>query len=162
MNIFRLDDDPKICAISHCDRHLVKMPLEYLDILKGLDHPLGRWTWECKENFGWLKTMAEEVCREFLYRYGQLHWCAKDLAILSVPSLLPFNNNYTEQPFIDEGISKITDSVVENYRSIYRGPKRHLCSWSHRLPPSWFSTSPKEGFLGTDKLFEELINVRSC
>ncbi len=160
MNIFRLDNDPIVCARNHCDRHVVKMPLEYLDILKGLDHPLGRWAWECWENFDWLKLMAEEVCREFFYRYRQLHWCAKDLAILSAPQLLPFNGHCTEQPFINEGVEVITNSVIENYRDIYRGPKRHLCTWSHRLPPVWFSPERKEGFLGTDKLFEELTNVR--
>lgn len=33
MNIFYLDHDPKICAAFHCDKHVVKMILEYAQIL---------------------------------------------------------------------------------------------------------------------------------
>ena len=33
MNIFYLDDDPKLCAQAHCDRHVVKMILEYAQIM---------------------------------------------------------------------------------------------------------------------------------
>ena len=29
MNIFFLDEDPKMCAQAHCDKHVVKMILEY-------------------------------------------------------------------------------------------------------------------------------------
>ena len=29
MNIFYLDRDPEPCAEAHCDRHSVKMPVEY-------------------------------------------------------------------------------------------------------------------------------------
>ena len=28
MNIFVLDDNPKLCAMVHCDKHVVKMILE--------------------------------------------------------------------------------------------------------------------------------------
>ena len=33
MNIFFLDDDPKMCAQAHCDKHVVKMILEYAQIM---------------------------------------------------------------------------------------------------------------------------------
>jgi len=33
MNIFRLDDDPKIAAIYHCDKHVVKMIVESAQML---------------------------------------------------------------------------------------------------------------------------------
>lgn len=33
MNIFYLDNDPKICARFHCDKHVVKMVLEYCQLL---------------------------------------------------------------------------------------------------------------------------------
>lgn len=33
MNIFVLDTDPEIAAILHCDKHIVKMPLETAQML---------------------------------------------------------------------------------------------------------------------------------
>lgn len=159
MNIFRLDEDPIICARYHCDRHLVKMPLEYFDLLMGLKHPLGEWVYESIDNYNWLRIMANEVCSEFFIRYGQVHWVAKPLARIEPVSKLP-EIGATEQPFINEGVELLAKSVVENYRSIYQGPKRHLCTWSHRLPPPWFSLNKREGFIGTDKLYKELINGR--
>lgn len=33
MNIFFLDRDPKICAQMHCDKHVVKMIIEYAQLL---------------------------------------------------------------------------------------------------------------------------------
>jgi hypothetical protein len=33
MNIFYLDEDPKICAQYHCDKHVVKMIIEYAQLL---------------------------------------------------------------------------------------------------------------------------------
>ena len=33
MNIFYLHNDPKICAEQHCDKHVVKMILEYAQLL---------------------------------------------------------------------------------------------------------------------------------
>ena len=33
MNIFDLDQDPKICAQMHCDKHVVKMIIEYAQLM---------------------------------------------------------------------------------------------------------------------------------
>ena len=33
MNIFFLDTDPKVCAQQHCDKHVVKMIVEYAQLL---------------------------------------------------------------------------------------------------------------------------------
>ena len=33
MNIFYLDPDPKICAEQHCDKHVVKMIIEYAQLM---------------------------------------------------------------------------------------------------------------------------------
>jgi hypothetical protein len=33
MNIFYLDKDPKVCATMHCDKHVVKMIIEYAQLL---------------------------------------------------------------------------------------------------------------------------------
>lgn len=33
MNIFKLDEAPEVAAMFHCDRHIVKMPIEYAQML---------------------------------------------------------------------------------------------------------------------------------
>ena len=33
MNVFYLDKDPKVCAEMHCDKHVVKMIIEYAQLL---------------------------------------------------------------------------------------------------------------------------------
>lgn len=33
MNIFYLDNDPKVCAEMHCDKHVVKMIIEYAQLM---------------------------------------------------------------------------------------------------------------------------------
>ena len=33
MNIFELDENPLVCASMHCDKHVVKMPIEYAQLL---------------------------------------------------------------------------------------------------------------------------------
>ena len=38
MNIFFLSLNPYLCAIYHCDRHVVKMILEYAQILCTVHH----------------------------------------------------------------------------------------------------------------------------
>lgn len=33
MNVFYLNEDPKVCAEEHCDKHVVKMVIEYAQLL---------------------------------------------------------------------------------------------------------------------------------
>ena len=33
MNVFYLDEDPKVCAQMHCDKHVVKMIIEYAQLM---------------------------------------------------------------------------------------------------------------------------------
>ena len=40
MNIFKLADYPKQCAEDHCDKHIVKMILEYGQLLSTAHHVL--------------------------------------------------------------------------------------------------------------------------
>jgi len=40
MNIFYLHNDPQVCAAYHCDKHVVKMILEYAQLLSTAHHEL--------------------------------------------------------------------------------------------------------------------------
>lgn len=41
MNIFWLDNDLRQCAIAHCDKHVVKMCVEYAQILSTVSRQAG-------------------------------------------------------------------------------------------------------------------------
>lgn len=162
MNIFRLDNDPKVCAKYHCDRHLVKMPMEYMAFLTGFKHPLTTWAHESVENFTWLLDLSTAVCEEYLFRYGQLHWLAQRFTTINVPEYL-VSNSPTEQPYIHESnLDRPTGDVVDCYRWLYCNVKFELCTWSFRLPPEWFSTEcdPIRYYIGDKQTFQKLIGER--
>ena len=73
MNIFVLDTDIKKCAQYHCDKHVVKMILESVQMLctalnkKGfttpyksthVKHPCVLWVESSHDNFLWLKNLT--------------------------------------------------------------------------------------------------------
>jgi hypothetical protein len=46
MNIFYLNPDPKICAEQHCDKHVVKMCIEYAQLLSTAHRVIDGNEWE--------------------------------------------------------------------------------------------------------------------
>ena len=79
MNIFYLDKNPDLSAQLHCDKHVVKMILEYAQMLstahRVLDnsqdvykiahknHPCTIWVRENKSNYKWLSMMWFFLCK---------------------------------------------------------------------------------------------------
>ena len=151
MNIFALSTRAAECARWHCDRHVVKMPLEASQILctvvRGLggearykpthrNHPCTLWAGECSGNYEWLVELGLALCNEYTYRYGKRHACEEVIRELALPPpglriadrsafALAMPDRYKQ------------DSAVESYRSYYRGEKQHLHSWKNRQPPEW-------------------------
>ena len=79
MNIFYLDEDTEICAQYHCDKHVVKMILEYAQILCTVLHELGQeapyrpthrnhpctvWARESLDNWIWLRALCQALNQE--------------------------------------------------------------------------------------------------
>jgi hypothetical protein len=95
MNLFFLDIDPKKCAIYHCDKHIVKMILEIVQmlytahiVLKSINlpinhyrkisnhiHPTAVWIRICKENYLYAAEIAISIAHEYTFRYGRVHSC---------------------------------------------------------------------------------------
>ena len=96
MNIFVLDNDPKVAAQLHADKHVVKMVLELYQQMgsamrrhgatdkdmpltaKGTplkggyhNHPCTRWVGDTRANFEWAAEHAIALCEEYTYRYGK-------------------------------------------------------------------------------------------
>lgn len=152
MNIFILDYDFDINAQYYVDKHVVKMPLEYAQLLSaavrlsGFDagyrlthknHPCTKWARESIDNFMWLKKLAEAVGKEYTYRYGRVHKSTIVARELPIPTDLPI-----------KGLTKFAqampnqyknEDVVTAYRNYYIGEKAHLFSWKKRDIPKWIT-----------------------
>jgi hypothetical protein len=94
MNLFFLDIDPKKCAEYHCDKHVVKMLLEIVQMLYTAHHILGSqnlpencykkvhvrhptciWIRENKNNYTFATTVASFLAQEYTFRYNKIHKC---------------------------------------------------------------------------------------
>tara|TARA_R110001583_G_scaffold86000_1_gene225126 strand:+ start:997 stop:1464 length:468 start_codon:yes stop_codon:yes gene_type:complete len=152
MNIFVVDDDPKVSAQQLCDKHVVKMILESAQMLCSAydngtapykrayyNHPCTIWARESQENYEWLLTHAYSMCQEYTRRYGKVHksirvieWCGKNYIKLELPQ---------------KGLTKFAQAMPEQYknkctvtayRSYYNGEKARFATWKKRETPKWF------------------------
>lgn len=153
MNIFILDENKQKCAEYHCDKHVVKMIIEYAQMLSTTvrlttdndigyrithkNHPCTIWVRESLSNWLWLRDMTKFLNDEYRKRYN------KDVNHKSfdVVQVLPLPN------IPDIGLTKFrlampehckTESVVESYRKYYMVEKKDFVTWKNMKPPIWF------------------------
>ena len=152
MNIFVVDNDPKVAATMLCDKHVVKMIIETAQMLCTVaaslghqnvpyrpthtKHPCTLWAGESKDNWGWLVTHGLEMCAEYTRRYGRRHktqdvieWCRDSGAGPKSGSLTPFRLAMPQQ-------YKCNDPV-KSYRDYYIGEKSRIAKWK-TSPPAWW------------------------
>lgn len=154
MNIFVLSKNIKKYAKYHSDKHVVKMILEYSQILStlcrlsGIDvgykqihiRPslcyLGRGVsksnWLC-----WLKKLNYALHEEYKYRYGKdkihkAYFVSENLPIPILPKLgmTSFAQAMPER--------YKNDNAVTAYRDYYLNEKHDIAFWTKRLKPYWF------------------------
>jgi len=159
MNIFFLDENPKLSAQYHVDKHVVKMILETAQLLCSVhhvtdqvndqvndqvpyklshkNHPCAVWARQSLSNYLYLCELGLELGEEYTHRYGKRHksievvlWC-----ILNRPNIPDIDFTQPAMAMPDEFK---TDSVVESYRNYYMGAKINLASWKNREKPFWF------------------------
>lgn len=154
MNIFKLDNDISLCAQYHVDKHVVKMPLEYAQLLCSARHILGEspttipyklthknhpcaiWTRASSTNYKWLVELGLAVSAEYTYRYGKTHGCAK-IIVDCLDNIPKFDHHSgTELPLAMLEEYKVNDTVT-SYRAYINGAKQHLFSWKNRAVPDW-------------------------
>ena len=153
MNIFVLDTDPKKAAEYHCNKHVVKMILEYNQLLctshwltgseapykaSHINHPCNVWVRESIENYEWLCSLCSALLEEYTHRYGKVHKSSEVL-----------NYCYQNKPKLEsKGRTKFalampeiykTDDCVLSYQNYYNFGKRHLFAWKNREIPPWIN-----------------------
>lgn len=160
MNIFVLSLVTKLCARYHANKHVIKMILESAQLLcsahivldnvnniEGIplyklthkNHPSAKWARESSENYKWLYDLFYELCQEYTFRYGKVHMC--ETKFIDILVFVP--KNITKGPMTSFALAmpdefKVEDPV-ESYRNYYKMEKRHLCKWTKRPVPEWFS-----------------------
>lgn len=154
MNIFYLDYDIKKCAKYHCDKHVVKMLLEYAQLLSSAchvsgspqgyalthkNHPCAIWTRASEDNFLYLADLAYYVHKEWQTRYHHTknHKSWDVISNLDLPKLP--SNGFSNPPKCMPDEYKV-DCVVESYRNYYIGAKSHFATWKNGVP-EWYQTS---------------------
>ena len=151
MNIFVLDEDPKISAELMCDKHIVKMILESAQMLCSafpqgeapykkafFNHPCSKWARASIDNYEWLLTHAYALMDEYLHRYGKIHksldaiaWCDDNYHNLNLPDI-----GLTDfaQAMPDE--YKNNNAVVA-YQTYYVNDKKRFAKWKNRPTPEF-------------------------
>jgi hypothetical protein len=159
MNIFVLDNDPKIAAQYHVDKHVVKMVTESAQLLcfayyytdwpmsigvpyslTHKNHPCSVWVRESKENWLWTLSLGLSLYQEYRFRYGDkqhdggkvLIWCYENM--ITLPS-----KGITARPLCMPDEYKSSD-VVDSYRKYYIGEKSKLFKWKNREVPFWINS----------------------
>ena len=157
MNIFVLDRQPHLAARYHCDKHVVKMCLEYAQILctvahsRGYQsgympthahHPCVLWANRTDDNIYWLADLLAELGEQYEDRYGREHASvAVGLAAYRYVSRdwkLPKSHKMRVTPFAQAMPDKYRNAdAVRAYRAYYIGEKADFATWRNGAPKWW-------------------------
>lgn len=157
MNMFWLDYDLDECAKMYVDKHVVKMPVEFAQLLstvnrlEGLNegyrlshinNPCRIWASQSLENWLLLRELARAVGREYTYRYGKVHKSIEVIESLTIPNLP--RKGVTQPPLCMPYVYKDYSDVIQSYRNYYVGDKYYFASWKNRETPRWFDSMLKQ------------------
>ena len=158
MNIFYLHSNPEICAVYHCDKHVVKMILETTQLLSTAhwesggvgpyksthkNHPSAVWARESLDHYKWLCALGLALCQEYTARYNKTHKCEEHLLFLNVNAPEIPNNGWTEPPQCMPDIFKCEDTI-KAYQAYYIGDKANFAKWKNGNVPEWFEVEGKK------------------
>ena len=155
MNIFVLHFLPQIAALYHCDKHVVKMILEYAQILctthryygatddvlykkTHVNHPACVWVRKSKSNYDWLYELFCECCKEYTFRYKKIHKTQQRLIerLKEAPMLLK-DIDMTTFPQCMPDECKVENNAIEAYRQYYIAEKAYMAVWKFRETPEF-------------------------
>lgn len=150
MNIFVLSNDPRECAQIHCDKHVVKMIVEYAQLLSTahrvldgdawadevslykkthVNHPCAVWARQSNNNYIWLHCLLTALCDEFEYRRNKKHSTSKILCYLTNLPLSIDVGPLTLKPLCMPDEYKVDNDPVKSYRNYYKHGKAGVVSW---------------------------------
>ena len=161
MNIFYLDKRPDNAAEMHCDKHCVKMILEYAQMLstahRELDddvpdilyksthknHPSTIWTRSSKQHYDWLFRLFRMLSAEYSIRYSngefKVHksWDKLGKILETAPKNIK-DNGWIDPPQCMPDHCKKPDTI-DAYRNYYLTEKASFSTWKTVRPPKWWT-----------------------
>jgi hypothetical protein len=152
MNIFYLSDNIEHCAQYHVDKHVVKMILEYAQILctvcnlKGHDtpyksthvkHPCVEWAAKSLDNWRWLRKLTEELNKEYKRRFNKIRNHASYDVVKKLKEPLITTYGITSRPQCMPEILQVPNDPIMAYRLYYLTEKKNLLKWSNGPIPHW-------------------------
>lgn len=161
MNIFAIEETPQEIAISHTDRHIVKMPTELAQmisftyyhpehweeeinpVLMGFNkahdkHPCSIWLRESSDNFLLGCEIGLELVQEYRFRYKtEKHIRAYDIFVYGLLNTPFFKKSEQTKFALAMPEHHKVDCPIESYRNYYREDKKHLHQWKGREKPQW-------------------------
>ena len=156
MNIFYLHTRPDTAAEMHCDKHIVKMIIEYGQLLSSAhrvldeddahpdlykiahkNHPSTIWTRSSKQHYEWLYRLFKMVSAEYTLRYGKFHMTWKKLGKLlkTAPKNIG-DNGWNDPPQCMPDYCK-KENTVDAYRNYYIQEKKYFAKWKFTKEPEW-------------------------
>ena len=160
MNIFYLHNNPEICAAYHCDKHVVKMILEYAQLLSTAhheldgvpaiecyksthkNHPSAVWVRSSIKHYRWAYELFASLCKEYTHRYGKVHKTEQKLlqALKELPKNIP-DVAWTQPPqCMPDQYKQHPNRAVQAYRDYIVGEKISFATkYTNREAPSWIS-----------------------
>lgn len=164
MNIFYLDESPRLAAQYHNQSHCVKMILETCQLLSTahhvldgpkpliykpthINHPSSKWVRTNDKCYEWAGDLLGWLCAEFKYRNGKTHKSESiglvEFLMDNKPTNIP--TGIFVPPFIainSEFIDNNITDTVQQYRNYYKTTKRRLACWDgtlrSRQKPEWY------------------------
>jgi hypothetical protein len=158
MNIFVLNDNPRLAARAHADRHVIKMITETAQMLSTAlhltgapaqqlyqpthaNHPCSRWVRHTRGNYLWACDLLSWLLGEYDHRFG------KPGAFRRARALLPWFVRWAERipdglrtPFAQAMPEQFRGpDAVEAYRRYYAEDKAHLHQWTKREKPDFLA-----------------------
>jgi len=161
MNIFFLSANPAECAAFHCDKHVVKMCVEYRQILSTVqrqggivyegqyrtthaNHPCVKWAGDNADHYSWLWRLLVELGEEYARRYSRLHASCNPIQLSKLRDF-PYDKNRTDvrpPPLCMPDECKVEyastwQAVRDSYRNYYKREKAYMATWRNGAPKWW-------------------------
>jgi hypothetical protein len=110
-----------------------------------INHPSAIWVRQSRDNYAWLWSLLNALCKEYTYRYGKVHKVEREGLLLElwyIPAKIAEHPTFTEPtPAMPDEV-KIAGDSIASYRNYYRQRKNYLANWSGKINsrpvPNWF------------------------
>jgi hypothetical protein len=140
MNIFYLSHDQEQCARQHLDKHVVKMIVEYGQLLSTAHRMNDGVTRETKEQYLWLYRLFKKLGHEYTHRYGKVH--STNMKLNQILEKAPSNigAGWRQPPPAMSHYPQciVPGDSIASYKKYYIEAKSSFAKWTKRDVPEWF------------------------